>query len=98
MSRRINSIGSISRATILDIVNSSVSVTYTHYGVLHEQYLVNARFHLGPRILLWSRGEETKQSVVYFPTGISLDHVHREFAKGGNPGDFEFIAYIMITI
>ena len=50
VSRRINSTGSISRKTISDIVNPCVPA---------EQYLVNGEFHLGPRILQWSRGEET---------------------------------------
>ena len=42
-----------------------MSATYNHYGVLHEQYLVNGGLHLGPRILQWSRGETS--CAVYFP-------------------------------
>ena len=64
---------------ISDIVDPRVPATYNHYGVLHEQYLVmheqylvNGEFHLGPRILSWSRGKETKQRAVYFPTRPGL--------------------------
>ena len=58
VSRRIDSTGSISREN-LRYCQFLCPATYIYYGALHEQYLVNGEFHLGPRILQWSRGEET---------------------------------------
>ena len=50
--------------TISDIVNPYAPATYSRYGVLHEQYLVNGGFHVGPRILSWSRGEDDSDLTV----------------------------------
>ena len=81
MSRRINSAGSISRETTSAHVYSRASATYIHRGALHTQCLVNGSSHSGPRILQWSRGDETKPCAAHFPT----PRPHRLPAPAGRP-------------